>query len=121
MTRREARPQRLVLAVCLTVVCVYADVAVVRTDDEDACHDRVAGGADHDGADHEGADARLVGADLVSGRFVEGSCDVLRCVCCGIALRLCLARRGERAVSAGRRVAGGVGSGRAGGGSWPGP
>eukprot|EP00966_Prymnesium_polylepis_P205640 4765473-Prymnesium_polylepis.1 len=30
-------------------------------------------------------------------------------------------RRGERAVSAGRRAAGGAGSGRAGGGSWPGP
>ena len=69
-----------------TVVRVY-EMMRLCVDDEDACHDRVAGGADHDGADHEGADARLVGADLASGRLVEGSCDVLRCVCCGIALR----------------------------------
>eukprot|EP00966_Prymnesium_polylepis_P138752 3206280-Prymnesium_polylepis.1 len=32
-----------------------------------------------------------------------------------------LVRRGERAASAGRRAAGGAGSGRTGGGSWPGP
>ena len=37
--------------------------------DEDADHDRIAGGADRDGAD-EGADARLVGADRVVGRLV---------------------------------------------------
>jgi hypothetical protein len=48
----------------------------------------VADGADRDGADHEGADARLVDADLASGRLVEGSFDVLRCVRCGIALRV---------------------------------
>ena len=63
------------------------DDAVVRGV-EDAYHDRVADGADHDGADHEGVDARLVGADLARGRLVEGSCDALRCVCCGIALCL---------------------------------
>eukprot|EP00966_Prymnesium_polylepis_P250180 5783859-Prymnesium_polylepis.1 len=39
---------------------------------------------------------------------------VLRCGCGE-------ARRGERAVPAGRRAAGGAGSGRVGGGSWPGP
>eukprot|EP00966_Prymnesium_polylepis_P030929 719665-Prymnesium_polylepis.1 len=48
----------------------------------------VADGADRDGADHEGADVRSVDADLASGRLVEGSVDVLRCLRCGIALRL---------------------------------
>ena len=61
--------------------------------DEDADHDRVAGGADHDGAD-EGADARLAGADRVVGLLVVGSDDddALRCVA-GIALRLVLGDR----------------------------
>jgi hypothetical protein len=84
--------------------------------DEDAYHDRVADGADHDGAD-DGADARLVDVDLPCGRLVEGSF-ALRCVRCGIALRLVF---GSARRAAGRRAAGGAGSGRAGGGSWPGP
>eukprot|EP00966_Prymnesium_polylepis_P217889 5042464-Prymnesium_polylepis.1 len=47
----------------------------------------------------------------------------LRCAACAAGLRCgwYVVRRGERTVSAGRRAAGGVGSGRAGGGSWPGP
>ena len=63
-------------------------VPVVRVD-EDADHDHVADGADHDGAD-EGSDARSVDADRVGGRLVVSSDDVLRCVRCGIALRLVL-------------------------------
>eukprot|EP00966_Prymnesium_polylepis_P014485 334237-Prymnesium_polylepis.1 len=48
---------------------------------------------------------------------------MLCCAACAAGLRCgcCLVRRGKRAVSAGRRAAGGAGSGRAGGGSWPGP
>eukprot|EP00966_Prymnesium_polylepis_P273839 6325712-Prymnesium_polylepis.1 len=44
------------------------------------------------------------------------------CAACAAGLRCgrCWVRRGERAGSAGRRTAGGAGSGRAGG-SWPGP
>ena len=60
--------------------------------DEDADHDRVAGGADHDGAD-EGADARLVGADRVVGLVVVGSDDDDALRGCGIALRLVLGDR----------------------------
>ena len=61
--------------------------------DEDADHDRVAGGADHD-AD-EGADARLVGADRVVGRLVVGSDHALRCLAAGLRCDLRLVMRGR--------------------------
>eukprot|EP00966_Prymnesium_polylepis_P167531 3873136-Prymnesium_polylepis.1 len=43
--------------------CALTCIRLVHVD-EDADHDRVADGVDHDGADHEGADDRLVDADL---------------------------------------------------------
>eukprot|EP00966_Prymnesium_polylepis_P307067 7096052-Prymnesium_polylepis.1 len=94
------------------------NVHVVVRGDEDADHDRAAAGADRDGAREDDA---LVEADLAGGLLVEGSV-ALRCVRCRVGLRCggCVARRGKRAAWAGRRAAGGVGSGRAGG-SWPGP
>jgi hypothetical protein len=63
--------------------------------DEDADHDRVAGGADHDGAD-EGADARLVGADRIVGRLVVGSDHALCCLAAGLRCDLCLVIEIER-------------------------
>eukprot|EP00966_Prymnesium_polylepis_P016657 383945-Prymnesium_polylepis.1 len=63
--------------------CIREDIVAHGV--EDADHDHVAAGADHDGADDEGADARLVEADFAGGRLVEGSY-ALRCVRCGIAL-----------------------------------
>ena len=62
--------------------------------DEDADHDRVAGGADYDGAD-EGADARLVGADRVVGRLVVSSDHALRCLAAGLRCDLRLVMRGR--------------------------
>eukprot|EP00966_Prymnesium_polylepis_P033739 784259-Prymnesium_polylepis.1 len=72
-------PITIVLPLVPSMMVPKMKVAVARVD-EDADHDRVAGGADHDahGAD-EGADARLVGADRVVGRLVVSSDDALRC------------------------------------------
>ena len=61
--------------------------------DEDADHDRVAGGADRDGA-YECADARLVGADRVVGRLVVGSDHALR-LAAGLRCDLRLVMRGR--------------------------